>query len=100
MTDLTNKKPNTVKQVTEFIRQQTGDTKVELVHGRDGFYYFSGGRADGFRQQTVMTMHLRLHTYGSWLDEYNMRLLDAHEVHEVQGAPGTLTLSGDFTDVR
>ena len=62
-------------RVTSYIRQKTGDKDVELVRGKD-YFYFAGGKADHFNSQGVYVSHLGQLTPDQWVAEYNRRVAD------------------------
>lgn len=67
-------KPKTARAVTKFIRANSQDQQVELRRG-DGYWFFTGGRADEFHQQGVYVYRIGDMTFGGWLKEYQERVL-------------------------
>lgn len=65
--------PRTLKEVTKYLREQSGDPEIELARGK-GYFYFRGGKADSMHDQSVMTNQLRRTTLGGWLREMQSKL--------------------------
>jgi len=68
-----NMRKLTLKQVTEYIREKTKDTEVELCKGESYFYFF-GGRADEFFEQGVYVNKLSALSLDDWLRQYQGKL--------------------------